>query len=483
MIKLLKLTMGATLCAATLQAQLTLQADAQTLLQNMPQGNYYRVTVKGFSCNRETADDMLERDGKRDEVYLSAISYMLNNQGQTIPRTLLKRRSRTMGDVNNRAPEERRCMAGTAAGNLGGIRTGDQVPGTDPWRNNLPAKGDLLPFILWEGQLNANSDQVVIYPSIFEYDGPDDVFTQIWHNSGIVKLAEAATFIPAQLFASVTGIGKGGGYNDDEPGVHPAPSVAQSYPNQFMQLNLPMVDLAKPEYRGFVVDPGRPGDRPIGITYGNNTRVYNPLQIRLDYNSMRLLSGQDFGYGRGIVPIRFKDQDEWKGDYTLYFSFEAVTDVAQRNQINVNNIDAFDPVKGYRFRNVNASSKVADVLNGGRENGTFVVLNDDKALDSERWRIRKANDYYYSITNNYNGMGLGLLNNNNINGCNIALYGANPGDPYQQWGFVRYCDGSYIMYNVATKRAMEVYNAASAVGSPLGQWDNTAASNQRWLIE
>jgi hypothetical protein len=473
----------ALLTATVGQAQITIQTDAQSMVKAVSQNNYYRVVVKGFSCNRETADDILERDGKRDEVYLGGISYMLNNQGQTIPRTLVRRRSRTMGDVNGRAPEERRCMAGTAAGNLGGIRTGDQLPDADPWRNKQPAKSDLLPFILWEGELPPGGDQVVIYPSLFEYDGPDDIFTQIWHNSSIVKLAEVATFIPGQLFASVTGIGGSGGYNDDEPGVHPAPSVAQNYPNQFMQLNLQGIDFAKPEYRSFVVDPGRPGDRPIGITYGANNRVYNPLQIRLDNNAIRLLSQQDFGYGRGIVPIRFKDQDEWKGDYTLYFSFEQVNDMAQRNQINVTNRDILDPLKNYRFRNVFADSKVADVLNGGRENGTFVVLNDDKVLDSERWRIRKANEYYYFISNNYNNMYLGLWNNNNINGCNIALYNHNPGDQHQQWGFIRYCDGSYIVYNVATKRAMEVYNAASAVGSPLGQWDNTAAANQRWMIE
>ncbi len=103
------LTAIALLAAAFSQAQIStiMSADAKVM---QPKDNYYRVVVKGFTCNRETSDDILERDGKRDEVYLGSISYMLNNQGQTIPRTLVKRRSRTMGDVNGRAPEERRCI-------------------------------------------------------------------------------------------------------------------------------------------------------------------------------------------------------------------------------------------------------------------------------------------------------------------------------------------------------------------------------------
>jgi uncharacterized protein YxeA len=42
--------------------------NAKTTLLNKS-GKYYRVTAKGFICNRETTDDVLERDGKRDEIY------------------------------------------------------------------------------------------------------------------------------------------------------------------------------------------------------------------------------------------------------------------------------------------------------------------------------------------------------------------------------------------------------------------------------
>ena len=50
--------------------------NAKSALLNKT-GRYYRLTAKGFICNRETADDMLERDGKRDEIYLTSSSVMI----------------------------------------------------------------------------------------------------------------------------------------------------------------------------------------------------------------------------------------------------------------------------------------------------------------------------------------------------------------------------------------------------------------------
>jgi Ricin-type beta-trefoil lectin domain-like len=479
--KRISIAITALLLSAFGQAQVAtmMLADAKVM---QAKDNYFRVVVKGFTCNRETSDDMLERDGKRDEVYISSISYMLSAQGQTIPRTLLKRRSRTMGDINNRAKEERRSMAGAAFGNLGGIQTGDQVPGVEPWRNSLPAKGDLLPYILWEGQLPAGGDQVVIYPTLFEYDGPDDVLTSIWERSKIASIAKTATFLPVNIFRVVTGLGLNASYNDDDPGIHPAPTVAQNYPNQFFQLNLQGQNLSLQEYSSFRADPSRPGDRPVGLTYQDGKSFYNPLQLRLDNNGINQLSQADFGYGRGIVPIRFKDQDEWKGDYTLYVSFEQVKDAAQMNQVNVNTTDAFDPLAGYTFRNVYAADKVADIMNGGKTDGTYIVLYQPKGFNSQQWRIRKANDQYFYITSVYSNMNVGLLNNAGGNGANIVTYTPNTSEA-QQWGFIRYCDGSYLMRNRMSGKVMEVYNAAVADFSPLGQMDNTAAANQRWLIE
>jgi Ricin-type beta-trefoil lectin domain-like len=470
------LLLGACLFALPLQAQhvITTHVPMDVKVWN---GAYFRVVAKGFTCNRETADDILERDGKRDEIYLSSFSFLANNANSTIPNTTIGTRTRVFCDINGRGPENKWAMAGSAAGGLGGIQTGDNIPDIEPWKNNAPASGELLPYILWEGDLQAGGDYVVIHPSIVEYDGPADFFTNFWHGSFIGLAARSATNVlslPFQLF----GVGGSGfNYNDSSPGVWPAPTVMQQFGNVFYNANLAM--LPQIEREKLLVSAKSPGDRPIGI---DANAVYNPLQIRLNFNMANTLAERDFGYGKGIVPIRYKDDDQFKGEYTLYLAFEKVNDPAQRNRMNLRWLDVFDPLANYSFRNVLAADKETDVLNGGTTNNTHVVLNDLKGLISQRWKIRKINQYYYHINNNYNGLNLDLLNKNDINGSNIVTSAPDNSDT-QQWTFIRYCDGSWLVRNVRTRRVMEVYNAATHFAAPLGQWDTSAARNQRWFID
>lgn len=220
-------------------------------------------------------------------------------------------------------------------------------------------------------------------------------------------------------------------------------------------------------------------DRPIGA---DANAVYNPLEIRLGFLVAMQLVEKDFGYGKGIIPIRFKDADPWKGEYVLYLAIEKVDDPAQKSRINITHQNFFDPIAWYSFRSAHAPDKEADILNGGMVSNTNVVLNDLLGLKSQRWRIRKANQYYFNITNQYNNLNLDILNKNDINGSNIVTSSAD-GSETQQWSFVGYCDGSWLIRNFRTKRMMEVYNAQTATGSPLGQWDATHTANQRWFID
>jgi Ricin-type beta-trefoil lectin domain-like len=454
--------------------------DKSAMLNHLTNINYFRVVVKGFTCNRETADDILERDGKRDEIYLTSFSFLVNNQNNTIPNTAIRTRTRVFCDINGRGPENKWAMAGSAAGGLGGIQTGDNIPDIEPWKNNAPPSGELLPFVLWEGNLNAGSDYVVIHPGIMEYDGPADFLTNFWHNSFIGLAARSATNVlslPYQLVTSIPGYSSGSGYNDSSPGVWPAPTVMQQFGNVFFRANLDM--LSAQDQTKLLVNAGSPADRPIGI---DAKMIYNPLQIRMDNRIANMLIDRDFGYGRGIVPIRYKDDDQFKGEYTLYLAFEKVTDPSQHNRMNIVWQDVFDPLANYSFRNVNAADKETDILNGGRTNNTHVVLNDLKGLISQRWKIRKIDQYYFNINNNYNNLNLDLLNKNDINGSNIVT-SAPDNSETQKWSFIRYCDGSWLVRNLRTKRMMEVYNAATHFAAPLGQWDSNAARNQRWFIE
>lgn len=454
--------------------------DARNLKNTNNPTTYFRVLVKGFTCVRETADDILERDGKRDEIYLSSFSFMANNANNTIPATGVRTRTRVFCDINGRGPENKWAMAGSASGGLGGIQTGDNIPDIEPWKNNTPASGELLPYVLWEGNLYPGSDYVVIHPAIFEYDGPADFLTNFWHNSFIGLAARTASNVlslPFQLFTSIPGYSSGSGYNDGSPGVWPVPTVMQQFGNVFYRVNL--TTLSYEEQRKLFVNADNPNDRPIGI---DASMIYNPLQIRMDHNIANTLAERDFGYGKGIVPLRYKDDDRFKGEYILYLSFEKVSDPSQQNRMNIVWQDVFDPLANYSFRNVNAADKETDVLNGGTTSNTHVVLNDLKGLISQRWKIRKINQYYFNISNNYNNLNLDLLNKNDINGSNIVTSTPDNSET-QQWSFIRYCDGSWLVRNFRTKRMMEVYNAATHIAAPLGQWDANAARNQRWFIE
>lgn len=464
------------------QIKTTINSSAKTVMTKGG-ADYYRVVAKGFICNRETNDDMLERDGKRDEIYLASTSVLIDANGYSMPQTSVKNRTRTMGDVNGRAKEERRCMAGSAVGSLGGIQTGDNVPDVEPWKNNANASGDLLPFVLWEGDLS-DGKSVMITPTIMEYDGPDDFLTNLWHNSFVGQIAKIPmTFAQLPFALLTTGINTSnsiGQYDDSSPGVFAVPTAIQQFPYQFYRFNIEsFTPLQRTQFlKDFAVVTNQPADRPIGSFDGS----FQPLIMKFDATIIAQISQKDFGYGRGIVPIRFKDVSDLKGDYTVFYSFEKVTDESQKNRVNIVNNDVFDPLVGYQLRNVYADDKVADVLNGGMVNNTHIVLNSDKDIDSQKFRIKKANDYYFTFTNIYNNFNLDLLNKNDGNGSNIVT-STPDGSVTQQWSFVRYCDGSWVIRNVKTKRVIEVYNSNNSILAPLGQWDFSNAKNQRWFIE
>lgn len=136
-----------------------------------------------------------------------------------------------------------------------------------------------------------------------------------------------------------------------------------------------------------MVASGKPGDRPVGV---NAESIYNPLQIRLNYTAASQLVQKDFGYGNGIIPVRYKDDDQYKGEYILYLAIEKITDPAQKSRINVTHLNNFDPLASYSLRNVYAADKEADILNGGTASNTLVVLNELKGLRSQRWKIKKV---------------------------------------------------------------------------------------------
>jgi hypothetical protein len=129
----------------------------------------FRVIATGIRVNRETTDNPLEIDGKRDEVLVRAKGELFQG-GQSIPGTAFFVESKVHGDRNAVAWSTAtsptvRIKAGTAS-QLGGLRTGDEhraLAGTPP--NTIS-----FPLILWDGALRESGARVVLVPTIWEVD-------------------------------------------------------------------------------------------------------------------------------------------------------------------------------------------------------------------------------------------------------------------------------------------------------------------------
>ena len=142
----------------------------------------FRVILTGFSVERQTDDNVVESDGKGDEVFIVAeVAQYANSEGRPQPPQppqnplfafnplLTLRRTLTsivMGDANNQ--EVPRIRAGTA-GNNGGLRTGDQFPTKEPWKQVGALSTNRLPMQVWEGELSGQG-MVIIVPTIWEWD-------------------------------------------------------------------------------------------------------------------------------------------------------------------------------------------------------------------------------------------------------------------------------------------------------------------------
>jgi hypothetical protein len=133
----------------------------------------YRVSISGLRVNRETTDNPLEIDGKRDEVLVRAKGELFLKD-QAIPGSGFFAESKVHGDRNAAAWSTAtsptvRIKAGSAS-LLGGLRTGDvhrAPPGTPPSSISFP-------LLVWEGSLRQAGSTLVFVPTVWEVDRAPD---------------------------------------------------------------------------------------------------------------------------------------------------------------------------------------------------------------------------------------------------------------------------------------------------------------------
>lgn len=265
-----------------------------------PQAGRFRVTLNGFLVGHETADHALEVDGKRDEVYLLAEIAEFNSAGEVLNRT--SPQSVVMGDIQGQDTPPR-IPAGRAS-SLGGLRSSDQFPETEPWRRTAAPSSRRPPMLLWEGTLTQGVNAVIIVPTIWEWDGPTDLLMQYRNGMASVFARYVRTLsADERAFSNFLTPLTGGPGTSRPVGFEPS---------------------------------GNAADRPIGVNVragafnaasedGQGREWFTPQRMLLTYSlAQQAAANTTDGFGPGIFKITYRDAAELAGNYTLYVQVERV---------------------------------------------------------------------------------------------------------------------------------------------------------------
>jgi len=257
----------------------------------------YRVILTGFHVNRETGDDMLNRDGVKDEVYAGAHVMVFVPDGIHSPPPLHNDyvvRSMVYGD-NSKWPY--RVRAGSATP-MGGLKAGDNVP-ANPSAPVTTLAGVQFPMQVWAGTITANREIVVISPSLWEQDGDTTQFHLWWW--GQRNTATNGTKLAASYVNEAE--------QSNELGLNFLFNLTTGYPTSQSG------------------DAGNGADRAIGLS--SNYLSASPMLmdrglIFTQERVERILCAA--GVSRIVFPVRFVEGDNTgdPGDYILYIQVERI---------------------------------------------------------------------------------------------------------------------------------------------------------------
>ena len=132
----------------------------------------YRVTLNGFTVQRQTYDHFLQLDGEGDEIYFATYVAVLDTGSADVLQHWVVT-SRAMGD---REGYPDRVQMGHNS-SKGGIRNGDRYPLPTPQRRVGPIARDSLPMLLWEGELVQGQRAVVLAPTVWEWDDNPQLYS------------------------------------------------------------------------------------------------------------------------------------------------------------------------------------------------------------------------------------------------------------------------------------------------------------------
>lgn len=263
--------------------------DTAVAVPSAPALARFRISLTGFTVNRASWDDILQRDGKGDEVFTVHEVRILGKE-DTVVAAGDPVRSAVMGDINRHDWRSTRIQAGSLS-EAGGLTTGDTVERS---------------VVLWDGQLSAGGNSLLIVPTIWEWDGDPDF------------LNRALAFLAAPIILAGEGAGIVLGARPGPPGEQGAALLSSVVRTLTGRGDIGTnVTASKNVF-------GDPKDRPVGMKDAGIRYVFEPQALHFTYETALQASRTDFGRGNGVISIRYRDAEDLKGDYTLHVHIENV---------------------------------------------------------------------------------------------------------------------------------------------------------------
>jgi hypothetical protein len=274
-----------TTLALSSSAQRVSPVTASLNVAAMPLRARFEVTLFRFHVNQQSWDDVLERDGKGDEVSFSRVAILHSTRAPSRFLSDGLNFTQTMGE---NPPNGLR--AGHASAARGGLKTEDDV---------------LLPhLVLFSGELIQGETAATIIVSVWEMDGPSDLYTpykEFLYNeeSNIARIALLTLGDSPQTPLSIREWDTGFNIRSGAPtGVHDIRIVAT--------------------IGGGPLGLGEVNDRPIGMVREGNRYNFVPKFLFLNFNNASRAADTNQGLGLGVIKINYKDVDELAGNYDLY---------------------------------------------------------------------------------------------------------------------------------------------------------------------
>jgi hypothetical protein len=257
-----------------------------------PARGRFRVTLNGFTCNRQASDNPLAQDGADDEVFLFTKVFSVEKRldSNDVTFSLTGRiRTEAIGDTSStRFPGRVRGGSSRRLGANGGFRAGDSFP-ESPEKHTTNPQRYTLPQLIWEGDLIRRQNAVVIIPTIWEWDGVSNLFDawehadagQVYTVGGLISNSNSTDQSNAKL--SIRGEVTG-------------------------QLSMRTVSL--------------PADRPIGMFQDSFTYHFRPEVFILTYDEALRMVQLSQSKGGEAFPFTYEDAAGLGGRYTLYLQVE-----------------------------------------------------------------------------------------------------------------------------------------------------------------